>query len=45
MLNQGAFEAKLFKQVNKTLRKHPEAFETFNEIETNIKSDIKNLNN
>ena len=45
MLNQGASATKLYKQVDKVMIKHPEAFDTFDKIANNIKLDIQNLNN
>jgi len=41
MINQGASEFCLFRQINKVTLKHPDAFKSFN-IESNIiKSDLK----
>ena len=41
MSNQGAAASKLFKQINKVVKRHPDAFTSFNQNVNTIKSDIK----
>ena len=42
MINQGACEVGLSRQVSKVLNKHPDAFKSFNLQSNIIKADLKN---
>ena len=42
MINQGAVENILLKQINKLLDRHPDAFESFNVNSKTIKGDLRN---
>ena len=41
MINQGATASKLFKQIDKVVKRHPDAFTSFNQNVNTIKSDIE----
>ena len=41
MINQGAAASKLFKQIDKVVKRHPDAFTSFNQNVNTIKSDIE----
>ena len=41
MISQGAAASKLFKQIDKVVKRHPDAFTSFNQNVNTIKSDIE----